>query len=159
MKLANIILSFIMLALSVYVFYVSRQFPEVLDMVPGPGIWPRVLSVCLFGVSLFLLVTTILSGKKAESNQSNGQKGEHTFLAKRTLRVYIMMGIALVYLVLMMLAGFIISTALFIIAIMLFMGEKKIWLALAIGTGSSLGLYFLFYGIFHILLPAGLLFY
>ena len=159
MKLANIILSVITLALSVYVFYVSNQFPEVLNEVPGPGIWPRALSVCLFGVSLFLLFTTIFSGKKAETNQGSEQKEEHPFLAKRTLRVYIMMGVALVYLVIMMLVGFIISTALFIVVIMLFMGEKKIWLVIVIGTGSSLGLYFLFYNVFRVLLPAGLLFY
>lgn len=164
MKLANIILSVITLALSVHVFYVCRQFSEVVDSVPGPGIWPKALSICLFGVSLYLLVTTVIFSKKSvlnktiETSEDNRQEEQNIFSATGTIRAYIMMGIALVYLVFMMLVGFKISTTLFIIFIMLFMGEKRIWLALVTGVGSSVGLYFLFYNIFRINLPVGMLF-
>jgi len=166
MKLANIILSVITLALSVYIYYVSRQFPEVLDSVPGPGIWPGILSLCLFGVSLFLLVTTIITWKKpllkavekTELSKDRGQTEERIFSGKGTIRVYILMGIALIYLVLMMLVGFLISSAIFMIVTMLFMGEKRIWLAALVGVGASLGLYLIFFNVFRILLPAGALF-
>jgi type VI protein secretion system component VasK len=163
MKLANIILSVITALLSVYVFYVCIQFPEVVDSVPGPGIWPRAVSICLFVVSLFLLFRTIFSKKDRNEKENvpdsdNSQEKTRVFLNQKMFRVYIMMGIAVVYLGLMMLAGFIIATALFIAVIMIFMDEKKILFALAVGLGSSLGMYFLFYQVFRIILPPGLLF-
>jgi hypothetical protein len=69
-----------------------------------------------------------------------------------------MVGIIVIYLAVMVLAGFVIATVIFIPVTMIIMGEKNKILIPVVGIGFARIGYFLFTTVFHVFLPSGLLF-
>ena len=96
----------------------SAQFPmEFTENGPGPGFWPFSLGAVLCAVAVFLLLYTFWNKTELA--------GEQVALTKvGNKRVYVMMGLAVLFCVLVNLLGFYPAAALLIVAIMRLMDYR-----------------------------------
>lgn len=121
----------------------------------GPQFFPRTVAICM-GV---LAVAQVASGlKKEEKERASGEEKGFNIRAAAT------MGILFAYALLVQSVGFIIMTALYLLAqILLLLPEKRlksgkgILITAAVSAVTPVLIYELFYRVFSIFLPAGLL--
>lgn len=147
MKKYNFGISAFILFLSFFIFYKTKDFDKIVSKAPGAGFWPRILAIVLIILSVLLFIETLLKEKKASSD------APFEFKSKAMKRVYIMIGIFVIYALILYLGGFVIASLLFIPAVMYLLGErnkKKLLGASVIITGI---VYFLFTILLHITLP------
>ena len=148
--LLNILPEVVLLAAAVYLFVVALAFRQVgpSDQI-GPGFWPQVLCV---GIGIGALVRL---GQKLRSRERQvvGDAASET----DELRIpRVTLGIALVvgYVVGMLLLGYILATALFLIAFIYLGGQRK-WYVVPLGIASSLLFAYVFLKVVYIALPSG----
>ena len=139
----------LLLAISVYLysktFAATGKFAD--SLIKNPALYPQIIAICLFLLSIILLVITIV--KKDQS------KIEINWA--RFKRQLILLASIAVYLVLMMTVGYIISTAVFTFAsILIFHGTRK--QALVYSGIITLFIYLGFHYLLKVQLPDGLLF-
>lgn len=105
MKKGNLVLSAVCAVLGVGIIAVALGYPKAADYgtgVPGPGLWPIVISIVLLACTALLLLKTLRMSPEKDTKIELWTTG--------TRRVYITMGILLVYLIVLPFLGFIIST-------------------------------------------------
>ena len=98
----------------------SAQFPlEFTENGPGPGFWPLSLGAVLCAVAVFLLIYTFW-------NRSDLAAEDVALTGVGNKRVYVMMGLVVLFCVLINLLGFYPASSLLIIAIMRLMDYRNI---------------------------------
>jgi uncharacterized membrane protein len=136
----------------------------------GADFFPKLVFASLGLLGIILSVSAINVEKRQRVNAQEGEavggKGKHTspslstFLEQyRSVLITIVSFIA--YIVMMFYLGYIVSTLIFLPALMLFLGpgtRKSYKHIIAITLGGSLGIYFLFEKMIKIFLPAGIFF-
>ncbi len=139
-----------LLAAAVYLFVVALGFKQVgpSDQI-GPGFWPQVLCV---GIGVGALVRL---GQKLRSHESR-VIGDVVSEAGELRMPRVALGIALVvgYVVGMLFLGYILATALFLIAFIYLGGQRK-WYVVPLGIASSLLFAYVFLKVVYIALPSG----
>ena len=121
MTICNYIVGVVGAALGGLIMNASRAFPmDFTENGPGPGFWPFALGLALAVVAIVLLGYTF--AKRADLAQ---QRVVLTTTANK--RVYMMMGLVVIFLVLMNVLGFYPAAALLIMSVMYLMDyrEKK----------------------------------
>ncbi|NLX83711.1 MAG: tripartite tricarboxylate transporter TctB family protein [Clostridiales bacterium] len=111
------------------------------DWALSPYLFPLLVSLCLLILSVFF----ILEGFQPSEARM-----------KPPLRwplVLITLICALAYFFLMQVAGFVLATACFLLAMLLFLGERRALVLLLLPMLFSSALYFLFARLLHVLLP------
>ncbi|MCF0237600.1 MAG: tripartite tricarboxylate transporter TctB family protein, partial [Sphaerochaetaceae bacterium] len=116
MKKISTIIAVIMIVLSLFIIITARSYPESSNGVPGPGFFPTILGVLVIILSFSLLLT-----------QRKEEDVPVKLFTKEQLPIYLSMGLIIIYLFAMKYLGFIITTPLFLIAIMKLFKVKKWW--------------------------------
>lgn len=105
MKKGNLVLAAICAVTGIGIIAVASGYPTAADYgtgVPGPGLWPTVISVVLLACTAILLYRTLKMPPEKNSKIELWTTG--------TRRVYLTMAILAVYLFLLPILGFIIAT-------------------------------------------------
>lgn len=139
MKKGTIAVSVICMVLGIYIVAVCLGYPRASAYgtgVPGPGLWPGVIAGGLFLVSAGLLVHTLRT--------KNEGSGDLNMLSEGPKRVYITMGILILYVAVLSFLGFIISSVVMLFVFIQWFGKFKIWISLGTALGMTLVVYFVF---------------
>lgn len=143
MKKGNIITSIIVMAISVYVIVTCAGYPTAEAYgtgVPGPGLWPMAVAVCMLLAALSLLIKALRTKKEDDTPIEMWTDG--------TKRVYITMAILIVYVAVLGIVGFLISTSVMLFVFIQWFGKKKPWITLLISVICTA----VIYGVFKFLL-------
>lgn len=151
-KIANVI-ALIFMAISVWFFVVSLSFPPGSNGAVGPGYFPRIMCVLVFCLSALELVLS-------KGEQIPEELQEVKIFKKENMRVWITMGITLVYIVCIKEIGFIVSSIVFQLGTNFYfkVHEKSKILAVVLPFIVVAVLYFVFHNLLHVNLPKGILF-
>ena len=148
--LLSILPEVVLLAAAAYLFMVALGFKQVgpADQI-GPGFWPQVLCV---GIGIGALVRL---GQKLRSQESR-VVGDAASEAGELRMPRVALGVALVvgYVVGMLFLGYILATALFLIAFIYLGGQRK-WYVIPLSVVSSLVFAYIFLKVVYIALPSG----
>ena len=148
--LLHVLPEVVLLAAAVYLFVAALGFRQVgpADQI-GPGFWPQVLCV---GIGIGALVRL---GQKLRSREQR-VAGDAAAEADELRMPRVALGIALVvgYVVGMLFLGYILATALFLIAFIYLGGQRK-WYVIPLGIASSLLFAYVFLKVVYIALPSG----
>jgi putative tricarboxylic transport membrane protein len=148
--LLSVLPEVVLLAATMYLFVVALGFKQVghSDQI-GPGFWPQML--CL-GIGIGALVRL---GQKLRSPESR-VVGDAASEAGELRMPRVALGVALVvgYVVGMLFLGYILATALFLIAFIYLGGQRK-WYVVPLGIASSLLFAYVFLKVVYIALPSG----
>ena len=148
--LLSVLPEVVLLAATMYLFVVALGFKQVgpSDQI-GPGFWPQML--CL-GIGIGALVRL---GQKLRSPESR-VIGDAASEAGELRMPRVALGVALVvgYVVGMLFLGYILATALFLIAFIYLGGQRK-WYVVPLGIASSLLFAYVFLKVVYIALPSG----
>ena len=119
MAVCNYIVGVLGAVIGGLIMQASAQFPlEFTENGPGPGFWPFSLGAVLCAVAVFLLIYTFWN--------RNDLAAEHVALTGvGNKRVYVMMGLVVLFCVLINLLGFYPAAALLIVAIMRLMDYRN----------------------------------
>ena len=148
--LLSVLPEVVLLAATMYLFVVALGFKQVgpSDQI-GPGFWPQMLCV---GIGIGALVRL---GQKLRSPESR-VIGDAASEAGELRMPRVALGVALVvgYVVGMLFLGYILATALFLIAFIYLGGQRK-WYVVPLGIASSLLFAYVFLKVVYIALPSG----
>lgn len=102
MKKSNCILAIICSVLSIYVIATAMKYPKGVAGVPGPGVFPIMISVLLLATSVSIMVSS-----------SKMEDSEIGWLSDDSKRVYISMIVLIVYVVALSKIGFVVTSVIF----------------------------------------------
>lgn len=148
MKKYNYIVSVVMLALAGYIFYETSTYDIGTSAQKNPAIWPQFLAVALAVLSIALIVQTIFSRDPDMKKEIIDWKGPGM------RKVYIMLGLLVVFVVLMKIFGMLIALFLLIPAIEWVMGCSSKVMLVALPVGLVAFVYIFFVVIMKLTLPA-----
>ncbi|MEM5780601.1 MAG: tripartite tricarboxylate transporter TctB family protein [Lawsonibacter sp.] len=140
MKKGNLIVGGLCVLLAVVVIGVSSTYPTSAAYgtgVPGPGLWPTVISLLLLVCSGILIFRALFKMKPEENVSLN-------LLSAGPCRVYLTILILLVYVLVLKPVGFIISTTVMEFVFIQWFGKKKPYITLLISLAITLVSYFAF---------------
>jgi putative tricarboxylic transport membrane protein len=139
-----------MLALSGAIFYVTRDYPHgTIAQGMGPAFVPDLLAWCLAALSVLLILKTLIFGKDESEALQPKPLAERLKDMRKPAAICLLL---FVYIVLLENVGYVIATALFLLAILKLF--RASWpMTLAIGLGLT-ALVFLVFGVgLHVPLP------
>jgi putative tricarboxylic transport membrane protein len=150
---ADLLTGIVMLGLSGAIFYVTRGYPHgTIEQGMGPAFLPNLLAVSLAILSVLLILKTLIHGK----DRKDDAEGSKPF-AERLKEIRNPAAICLlvfIYIELLDNLGYVISTALFLLAVLKLF--RASWpMALAIGLGLTALVFFVFDVGLHVPLPPG----
>lgn len=149
--LSSMVPEILLLVAAVYLFVAAGNFRQVgnPDQI-SPGFWPQVLCV---GIAIGVLVRI---GQKLWA-RGRPVVGGAVAEAEEDMRMSrVALGIALVvgYIIGMLFLGYILATALFLIAFIYLGGQRK-WYVIPLGLASSVVFAYVFLKVVYIALPSG----
>ena len=100
MRKAHLISAIIFILLSVVILYLSNDLPDSRRGIPGPAVWPIIISCAMLASGVILFIKTFKSEEHEPLELFNNEN----------IRVYMTMGILVLYFVCMNLIGFIVSS-------------------------------------------------
>lgn len=137
------------IALSIAIFFIAGTFPKTFLDPVGPSIYPQFLAVLIFVAGVLLFITAKEQPKEEKQEEGTGWHGYKPF-------VYTIVLIA-VYLVLMPVLGFIVSTLLFTLALTLSFDQRpwkeKLKTAIPYSVVVTILVWLLFAKMLGVLLP------
>ena len=139
MKKINLIFSGICAAIGIFLIVLAAGYPTAADYgtgVPGPGLWPIVISAFMLALAALLVMKTIKM--PAEKNVDVPMWNEGT------KRVYITMGILFAYTLVLEFLGFIIATTIMEAIFIHWFAKKKPWVTAVIALVVTLVIYVVF---------------
>jgi putative tricarboxylic transport membrane protein len=150
--LLNIVPEVVLLVAAVYLFVAAGNFRQVgnPDQL-SPGFWPQVLCVGI------VIGTLVRIGQKFRA-RGRPTVGGAAAEAEEDMRMpRVGLGIALIvgYIVGMLFLGYILATALFLIAFIYLGGQRK-WYVIPLGLVSSVVFAYVFLKVVYIALPSGI---
>lgn len=139
MKKGNIVAGLLCLALGIYVVITCKGYPTAEAYgtgAPGPGLWPGVIGVGLILASLWVLITSFRATDESLGNIVVWGEGPK--------RVYITMGILLVYVILLPTTGFIPVTIVMLFILIQWFAKYKWYKTLIISVLTTVIIYAIF---------------
>lgn len=151
-KIANVT-ACIFIAIAVVFFVMSLSFPPGSNGAVGPGYFPRIMCVLVVFLSVIELATS-------RHEKISEEQAEVKIFKKENLRVWLTMGITLVYIVCIKEIGFIVSSIVFQYGLNTYfkVHEKNKIVFAVLPLIVVAVLYFVFHNLLHVNLPKGLLF-
>lgn len=158
MRKLSMATSIVFIVVAIFFFLVSLSFPPGSNGAVGPGYFPRIMCVLVVFLSCLNLINDLRAHKKMVAQ---GEKEEElTVFKKENLRVWISIGITLVYVIAVKVIGFVVSSIVFLFVLNTYfrVHEKSKAAFVIIPFAVVAVLYFIFHNLLHVVLPAGLLF-
>jgi len=144
----EILLSIFFMIISMTVYVLTYQFPKQ-TVALSPKVFPQFVSVCLFILSLVLLIQGV-TGVKKESEQKKVKLALNNIFLLKMLTMIIL---AFFYIRVLPLTGYKIATPLFLAGSMLLFNEKRWFMIVIVSIVATALLYILFRIVFKIPLP------
>lgn len=149
MRKANIIISTILIGFSAVYFYLITLLPDRnLPHTLGSDFVPRLLIICLFVLSVLMLLQGLFS-KKTESEPVPESKNGSQSVTK----ILLTLSVITLYIILMIRFGYLIATPFFMIALLWLAGCRNYKHLIIIPIAVSFIVYYVFYNFFHVPLP------
>ncbi|PAV30777.1 hypothetical protein CIL05_03375 [Virgibacillus profundi] len=160
--MGEIVIGILLILLSALIYFNSGDFPQLNETHLDPGSYPKLLALLLFLLSLILVIKSSVNLLKSKTSLFDS--GIKDFLKKQwkeyKLVVYSLVILGL-YILLLNVLGFIISSIAFIIAAGLLIGPKKKKDLITISIVSfvvTFGVYFFFENVLYVRFPNGIFF-
>lgn len=126
MRKAYLIISLLFMFIATITLYLGSELPDSRRGVPGPAVWPILIS---FGILVSSIIVFVKNIKNTESEPLDIIKNDNA-------RVYITMGILIAYFIIMNLIGFVISSLVLMFGLFTWYGNfsiiKRVTLSIAI---------------------------
>lgn len=148
MKKINLIFSGICAVIGILLIVLAAGYPTAADYgtgVPGPGLWPIVISAFMLTLAALLVMKSIKM--PAEKNVDVPMWNEGT------KRVYITIGILFAYTLVLEFLGFIIATTIMEAIFIQWFAKKKPWITAIISLVVTLVIYVVFQYVLNV--PVG----
>ena len=167
MNWSNIIIGIILLISSAFYYYSTTGFPPPSKTENlGPAFFPTLLAAVLAFLALLLILNSFLvrgaSGKEEDGAVIQGAERleEDSFGVEQISYKFLLgtVGLSFLYVGLISILGFLISTPLFLILLIRLLGYEKWVNNLAASVGLTAALYLLFAVALSVSLPAGIFF-
>lgn len=144
MKLSDLVIALLLIALSGYIFYETSSYPEpFVQGAPGASVFPNVLASCLIVLSVILFINGFRDKKESTGITDWKALG----------KIGIDLALVIVFLVVLEAFDIFILMPLLLAATMIIMGEKSIKAVIALPLIFDLFVYVVFYRMFHVMLP------
>ena len=151
MKKGNIVLSVICAILGITVIAIASGYPTAADYgtgVPGPGLWPIVISVAILICSALLMLRSLKMKSEDDTDIALWTPG--------TKRVYITMIILVIYTILLEPLGFLLSTTAMLFVFIQWFAKKKWYITLIISAAITVVVYLAFNYLLNVPMDFGL---
>lgn len=145
-KITNII-AIIMIAISLMIIIVALGYPKAQLGVPGPGFFPIVLAVLVICLAFALIL-----------KQRKDEDVKVALFTKENSKVFLSMAFVVLYILALGIIGYIIATAVFLIALMKLFEVKKWWVIILTSLCTTFISFFVFSSFLAVPLPSGLFF-
>jgi putative tricarboxylic transport membrane protein len=148
MKKMNLIFAGICAAIGALLIILAAGYPTAADYgtgVPGPGLWPIVISAVMLAMSALLAMKSIKMPAEKNTDVPMWNQG--------TKRVYITMGILFAYVAVLEFLGFIIATTVMEAIFIHWFAKKKPWVTAVIALVVTLVIYCVFQYVLNV--PVG----
>ena len=148
MKKMNLIFAGICAAIGALLIILAAGYPTAADYgtgVPGPGLWPIVISAVMLAMSALLAMKSIKMPAEKNTDVPMWNEG--------TKRVYITMGILFAYVAVLEFLGFIIATTVMEAIFIHWFAKKKPWVTAVIALVVTLVIYCVFQYVLNV--PVG----
>ena len=151
MKKVNIVIAVILILFGLFYAYLTINLPDRnLPNTLGSSFMPWLLVSCLFGLSLLLLLQTIIKG--------SAETCDYQISIKEGAGIFWLSIIVIGYIYSLDFIGFLLATPVFLAILMLLTGARS-WKQIAVtSTAVTIGIYLFFQKVFQIILPAGEIF-
>ncbi len=153
MKIIANVTACVFIAIAVIFFVISLSFPGGSNGAVGPGYFPRIMCVLVVILSVLELI-------QSRHEEIPEDQREVKIFRKENARVWITVGITLVYLICINQIGFICSSVVFMLGLNIYfkVPEKSKILTVILPFAVVAVLYFVFHNLLHVNLPTGILF-
>ena len=148
MKKMNLIFAGICAAIGALLIILAAGYPTAADYgtgVPGPGLWPIVISAMMLALAALLAMKSIKMPAEKNTDVPMWNEG--------TKRVYITMGILFAYVAVLEFLGFIIATTVMEAIFIQWFAKKKPWVTVIISLVVTLVIYCVFQYVLNV--PVG----
>lgn len=148
MKKMNLIFAAICAVIGVVLIALASGYPTAADYgtgVPGPGLWPMVISAVMLAMSALLVLKSLKMSPEKNTEVPMWNEG--------TKRVYITMGILVVYVLVLEFLGFIIATTIMEAIFLHWFAKKKPWFTVLLALVVTLVIYCVFQFVLNV--PVG----
>lgn len=149
MKKANFVIAAIFAAFGVAIIAVALGYPPSNHGVPGPGVFPLIIG----GLTIFCSATLAVATARMKREDDVAIK----LLSPDALRVYVTMGGLAVYLALMPMIGFVVTTSVMLTLFCKWFSKKAWWVCALIGVVFSVCVFALFGFVLNVPMRFGLL--
>jgi putative tricarboxylic transport membrane protein len=145
-KIPNIVISIILIIVAGVFYSLTFQFPKIALQETGPAFMPRIYCGALIILGLILLIQGIKTKTTSHATEST---------MKFALAA---MGFIFVYLVIIPVIGFYLSTVLIVFSLLLFSKVRNKIILASVSLGTALFVYVFFAKLLKVSIPLGLLF-
>ena len=136
-----------MILFSVWVFWYSSKYAEVVINIYGPNFFPRLLSILIF-ICAVLLIVNAVKGKSPSRGEWIDRKG--------FVRMAVSIGICIGYILWMQIIGFAMGSVVFLWILMAFLKQEGVVKRTASSAVASLIVWAIFRYFLVIPLPTGM---
>ena len=140
-----------LLVISGVIYLAAGSLPQPVYESLGPGFFPKILSLCLAGLSLWLLVQAILAGRAKPAANGDRAASRNMRLEPGTVRMLACGAPTLVYVLILGPLGFVPATAIFLLSIMIYLSKRKLRETLLIAVISCAYLALVYFSFTHLL--------
>jgi hypothetical protein len=148
MRVVNIILAIVLILFGFFYSYLTMHLPDRnLPNTLGSSFMPWVLAICLFVLSILLLLQSLF--------KVSAETCDYAISKKEGTGILFLVVLVVVYIKTMAFFGFLLITPFFLVALMLTIGARKWKEVILTSTLVTFGIYLFFQKVFQIILPAG----
>ena len=154
--MADIASGLLFVVLSGAIYVTALQLPAGRGNAPGPGFFPELMAIVGVVVGLAICGRAVLALRaRAPLTPARAPRPE---TAGDLLRLALLLGVSVVYVVALRPVGFMGASASFLALGLLILGERRILILLLVPAGLTGGVLFVFTSLLGLRLPAGTLF-
>ena len=151
MRKANMTISLLLAGFSAFYYFLITRLPDRnLPNTLGVDFVPRILVLCLFVLTVIMFLQNFFSKRTGEDDGSGKNTKESLLIL---FRILLTLSVIIVYIILMLRFGYLITTPFFMLAILWMAGCRHRRHLIAVPLLVSFIIYYVFYNFFHVPLP------